>query len=930
MGGDTPSTTRSDDGDVSFTASDPRFLRIGKLVLPPLLLVLLHGISGLGVAEQPIILADEVGYLANARYLAGSAPLPNMQPSQFYHFGYSVLLLPAFWLFADPVSSYKAAIVINALLLSALYFPLYFILSSFLDVSRRMARFIAFTCCLYPSLVLYSSFAWSENAFIPFYAGATALFGMFLGSRSSRDALLFGFLAGFLYTIHPRALPVVAIVLAYLLVLAFLRVLPKRQALLSAATLGAVFVITRVVNGHLKAMGWAGGGEFSTTKLAVRLLPGSGFPALIERALGQVLYLSQASHGLFLVGFAAVLWLVFERARSDSPARLLASPRTGVPIFVMLTAAGVFSASCVSKLYSIHGPDGVRGADIVHGRYNEAFAVLFIAFALAECCRKPLANRKVLLAVFGVAVTTLCLTAVVAAEVRDAQWRHDPSVPEESRREEVLPSEVDAVNVPGIYPLVRLFGGLNLYAMSLASLAFFVVLAVAMRSTRRGGMALLVLLFSVFALENHRHYLGPTIKRARPVLDFVAHLDRVGPFTSISYDAAHHEPEVFFGAQFLMPRTVFHRFDSRRREVPDSEAVISGNKWRQARRLKAKFVVSSGWDNALWVLPGAIQSRLPAVSYQGVTLGAGPEFGFQEAGFYLPERFFGAPGRWTNGAAAVKVPFDPSDPPRTLAIETIVPGRDGARLRVLANRVELWNERVPSEVWSKTFDLERIPMQGELLIELESDTTSGARRLGVVVRGIRLTSRDAGNAAAYEGVTLGAEPVLGFEESGFYLPERIEGAPGRWTNGEATLRVPLDPRRPPRLLELETMAPGRKGARLRVLANDTELWNGRVPPDAWSKTFSLADVPMNDLLLLELESDTFSPAESHPDSPDTRSLGVAVRRIPPDVARELRRGDVNRPSVAGCARPRRLTFRWPASSPGRCTARRHTSRGRHR
>jgi hypothetical protein len=420
---------------------------------------------------------------------------------------------------------------------------------------------------------------------------------------------------------------------------------------------------------------------------------------------------------------------------------------------------------------------------------------------------------------------------------------------------------------------------MNLYAMSFAAMGSFLMITVAMRFTKRGGMTLLMLLFALFALYNHRYYVLPANENAKLRLTFVSNLSRVGPIEMISYDAAHHVGEIFYGAQYLLPHTVFHRFDSRKREVPASEAVISGNKWRQVRRLRARFVVSSGWDNALWVLPGEIQSRLPPVSYEDVTLGAEPKFGFQEVGFYLPERFLGVPGRWTNGDAALKVPLDPTNPPQLLGIETIVPGRDGAQLQVLANRVELWNQRVPTDLWSRTFRLDDVPLNDELLIELRSDTSSGERRLGVAVRGILLTARDSWGARAYEGVTLGAEPVIGFEESGFYEPERIEGTPGRWTKGDATLSVPLDPRKPPRLLQIETIAPGRDRVRLQVLANGIELWDQRISPGPWSKTFSLEQVPMNDELFIELKSDTFSPAERHPDSTDERRLGVAVRAI---------------------------------------------------
>lgn len=699
--------------------------------------------------EQPIILADELGYLGNARFLSGSGHLPNMHGSQFYHFGYSLFIVPAFWLFSDPVSIYKAALFINALLVSALYFPLVFILTSFLELSRSTARWIAFTCSLYPSLILYSNFAWTENAFIPMYAVAVALFGMYLSSRSSRDALLFGVVTGFLYTIHPRALPILAIVLGYLLVLAFSKVLPKRQVLFTAATIGVVFTLTRAVNGHLKAIGWGGGGELTAARIGGRLLHVSDLPLLIERAMGQLLYLSLASHGLFFVGVAAVLWQIRKSLASASASRVLASPSTGVPIFVAITGAGVFIASCAVNLYS-RGPGGIRGTAFIHGRYNEALAVFVLAFALVALCRTRLPRRQLIASMIGVVAATLCLAAVTAAEVQDALNGLDQRAPIEVARD-IPPTKVITVAVPGAFPLVGFFGGLKLFSMSLAAMGSFLMIMVAMRFTTRGGMALLMLLFALFALYNHRHYLLPAVATARPRLAFASQIHRIGPIEAISYDAAYQQSEIFYGAQYLLPNTVFNRFNSRQHEVPISEAVISGNKWRQARRLGARLIVSSGWDNALWVLPGEMQSRLPDVFYEGETLGAEPKMGFHEAGFYLPEHFLGEPGRWTNGAAVLKVPLGSANPPRLLRIDTIVPGRDGAQLQLLANGVELWRQSIPRDGWSKTFSLESVPMNDELRIEIRSDTfvpaeeREGAideRSLGVVVTGIRLTARD--------------------------------------------------------------------------------------------------------------------------------------------------------------------------------------------
>ena len=752
--------------------SSNEYRRMGGFLLPFAVLVVIHVVSGMQM-EQPIIMADEIGYLGNARYLAGTAHLPDMWKSQFYHFGYSLFLIPAFWLFADPISSYKAALAINALLMSALYFPLYWILASFLDVPRSTARWIAFACCLYPPLILYSNFTWSENAFVPFYALAVALFGRYLGSRSARNALLFGALVGFLYTIHPRALPVLVIVLAHLSTLALFKIVPRRQALLSAATMGLVFGLTRILNEHLKATGWGGGGEFSATTLGGRLLPGRDLALLIERASGQLLYLSQATHGLLLFGLMGTLWLILTKMRSVSLRRVMAEPRTGVPLFALVTAAGVFLASVASQLYGIHGRHGIRATTLIYGRYNEALAVVFTALALAELCRRGIPRRRLAWGVVGVTATILCLTVVVTTELVAAQQRQTPGVPAPPGGYVVLPSQVSANQVPGVFPLIRVFGELDLYWMSLAALATFLSMTILTQVSQRGAAILLMVLFAAFSLDNHRHQVLPRQAAARPRLVFASQVSRLGPIESISYDGGHFEVEVFYGLQYLLPHTRFDRFDSHRGERPESEAVVSANRWGQARRLGARFVVSSGRDNALWVLPGELQSRLTVPPYEGVTLGIEPLFGIAEFGFHLPEDLGGAPGRWTGRVATLRVPLDPRSPPRLLAIETIVPGRNGARLQVLANGVELWRGRIPSEAWSKTFSLEQVPMRKELLIKLKSDTSSpgeggdGAghgRRLGIGLRGIRLTEQDRLPGLPDEGETLGVEDVLGFED----------------------------------------------------------------------------------------------------------------------------------------------------------------------
>ena len=104
--------------------------------------------------EQPLRMSDEAVFLANALYLSGSAPMPTLHGAHYSAFGYSLFLVPAFWVFDHPHAIYFASLVISALLMSTLYLGLCYVLTSY----TRFA--VALLCSrrnLYLSLSSYSA-----------------------------------------------------------------------------------------------------------------------------------------------------------------------------------------------------------------------------------------------------------------------------------------------------------------------------------------------------------------------------------------------------------------------------------------------------------------------------------------------------------------------------------------------------------------------------------------------------------------------------------------------------------------------------------------------------------------------------------------------------------------------------------------------------
>src|SRR5437588_10572816 len=71
----------------------------------------------------PAYLRDEIGYLANAAFLAGY----RIDAASSFHAGYSLLIAPAF-LLSEPKLVWKAVLAINAILWAANFAMLYVLL----------------------------------------------------------------------------------------------------------------------------------------------------------------------------------------------------------------------------------------------------------------------------------------------------------------------------------------------------------------------------------------------------------------------------------------------------------------------------------------------------------------------------------------------------------------------------------------------------------------------------------------------------------------------------------------------------------------------------------------------------------------------------------------------------------------------------------
>lgn len=321
----------------------------------------------------PVVVADEIGYLTNARTLAGGVP-GQLSTAPFYHGGYSLLLSPLLALGRDPETTYRMVLVLNALLAASLAPLLYLLLTRCFAVAPGAAVWPSLAAAAYPSVTILGQVALSENLLLPLVVAWLLCFGSLLGAKTERSRLAWGagtaVSAVWLWATHGSMLAVVALTAAGLLVLALERGPTARAALLALAIVAVGLLAVRSLDHFLVARNYGGHahGEIRQRLSTVDSLAGVG--AFLRNLAGQAWYLAVAPLGILL---AAAMTVDPRRLR-----RLPRSPSEVVLTLALLAGLGLLVESALS----------FRNADrpdmIVYGRYTEVVVPPLLAVALVR------------------------------------------------------------------------------------------------------------------------------------------------------------------------------------------------------------------------------------------------------------------------------------------------------------------------------------------------------------------------------------------------------------------------------------------------------------------------------------------------------------------------------------------------------------------
>jgi hypothetical protein len=532
-------------------------------------LVAVWAASARGVV-QPLVYADEAGYVLNARNLAQLGG-----PSgTFYYPGYSVVLVPALWASDDFDVVWRLIQVVNLALLLSAFMLLRSVLARLAPWSGATARtVVAAVACLYPAWMNNASLAVSENLLVPAVLGVWLLL---LRSEEDRSntiaAFLAGVAAGAISVVHPRAVVVTIAVFLALLGAVIVRSWSARRGGVVGIGLLVGLALSRVVVSVAEIA------SDNTGSVVDNLTSVEGLRQVLIALDGHMLYLLVATGGMLAVGILQ-----------------LASLRTSFAV----TRAAILLSLAGSWVLSAAFMAGGTGDKLIYGRYNEPFFVIAFAIGLSWVSSNGLRVR--------VAATVAVIMFVLAGAFAWATEHSD------------VAASVNRTNVFGILPLLRrsvpavdwralLFVGLVALVVIVAMSAHrrtrsLVLLAVGVTFVWVGAMNADVLGSDAEARALQGSLVGTIVQAESGTPDCVT-LDRRGLSQWHRYNY-----------QVLLPRTTFNQVTSLDdpsvaacgpfilSSVPEAGSEVPG------ARL-AGLETHAGV--ALWVTDGDVQSSLEA------------------------------------------------------------------------------------------------------------------------------------------------------------------------------------------------------------------------------------------------------------------------------------------------------------------------------
>jgi len=530
------------------------------IILSCFLLLFAHFIMAFSMVG-PYIIADETGYLAIARFLSGTFTIPSQFDAAFSYYGYSLFLIPSFLVFRDPATIYQGVLLSNAMLLLVFYIALYHILHRIFHFESSRSLFAALITSCYPAFMLQSNYAWSENAFFPFYALSIIAFFRLLVQRNMLWSILYSFNCVFLYMIHGRGLLIMIVASIMYLILWKKDIIRWNIAVTGLITTIALFFVTKyiihiILENVYSQQGGANSNSVAYAKGVVTFLfnePTAFLKEIIVSVMGQVWYLIAATYGLFLLAVFYFLNKLPALMKTDEDE----SKTAFISLYILLSSVAIFAASVAP--FGTLVPSSMWSDFLVYGRYNEGFIALFIAIGIMYYLRDTQTVITVKKLVIVMLIFMLCTIMVKMGRTQDYFSR-----------------PMHHLNVFGIISWTIHQNGFDMAMTTVKILAIMLTLLIIQEKKALIAVMLIAVLFAHGTIQGYYNYVYPTNAMSLRYKNAALQLEKHVKADVLFIDNTAIVPWGF-GLQYWLPKIRFERGSLSRGDFNKSGFILTAD-----------------------------------------------------------------------------------------------------------------------------------------------------------------------------------------------------------------------------------------------------------------------------------------------------------------------------------------------------------------
>lgn len=506
------------------------------------------------VVETPLILADEGGYIANARYIATNSGLIDLRATVYYP-GISLFYAPVFLFTNNLGLAYKIIQLINILIATSIPVLTFKILEQITNIDdeaqdNKTLLLLSVVSFMYPSVFCFVNLALPEVLLTALFLTIVYLLLKIESNIKALYLIILLFTLFLLFLSHSRT---IVILISLLFFSIYFYINNNNIFILFIAIIIAIFALDKLLVEKLIEAYLAialDENSISINNLLINKLIFSNLTSIAAlkslsiEIIGQLWYLTVSSFGLIWFGYKRLINnIVINRFRYTS-------------LFIIMTSIGML---LLSSLFMNIEP--TRGDHYIYGRYNEFVWIIIFVLGIYSFLTDSFSKRYLIGFIICIFTFLICFVLLKHNDLQNLSFNHN--------------------NILGIYIYYYVFKTYNILYISLSFSMLIIILILLKRIKKINNKILIGTIICYFIINNYfvsyKYYKHDSdVRMTEHELSQFINKNIQHNSITIGYDRQSWSSWHYYNYQLYSNNISMYRFDRNNIDKHSFEYVISG------------------------------------------------------------------------------------------------------------------------------------------------------------------------------------------------------------------------------------------------------------------------------------------------------------------------------------------------------------------